>query len=37
MKIYADSKDKIAKHNREYHLGMKSYSLKMNKYGDMVN
>lgn len=37
MKIYAENKHVIAKHNQRYQQGLVSYSLKQNKYGDMLH
>ncbi|KAM3960044.1 fibroinase [Aphomia sociella] len=37
MKIYAENKHRIAKHNQRYEQGLVSYSLKQNKYGDMLH
>lgn len=36
MKVFMDNKHKIAKHNQLYAQGNKTYSLRMNKFGDMV-
>lgn len=37
MKIYAENKHKIAKHNQRYEQGLVSYRLEQNKYGDMLH
>ena len=37
MKIFAENKHKIAQHNKLHSLSHKTYSLRMNKYGDMVS
>lgn len=37
MKVYVENKHKIAQHNQLYESGSKSYSLAMNKYGDMLH
>lgn len=37
MKIYAENKHKIAKHNQRFQKGLVSYELKQNKYGDMLH
>ncbi|NP_001037464.2 cathepsin L [Bombyx mandarina] len=37
MKIYAEHKHIIAKHNQKYEMGLVSYKLGMNKYGDMLH
>ncbi|RXG56978.1 Cathepsin L [Armadillidium vulgare] len=37
MKIYAENKHKIAKHNKLLMMGHRSYSLKMNEFGDMLH
>ncbi|KOB68904.1 Cathepsin L-like protease [Operophtera brumata] len=37
MKIYAENKHKIAKHNQRFQKGLESYELKLNQYGDMLN
>ncbi|MCL4138866.1 UNVERIFIED_CONTAM: hypothetical protein GTU68_047103 [Idotea baltica] len=36
MKIFAENKGRIARHNTLYSLGLKSFDLKMNKYSDML-
>ncbi|CAH2046662.1 unnamed protein product, partial [Iphiclides podalirius] len=37
MKIYAENKHKIAKHNQRFAQGLVSYRLKVNKYADMLH
>lgn len=37
MKIYAENKHKIAKHNQRFEQGLVSYKLKQNKYGDLLH
>lgn len=37
LKIYAENRHKIAKHNQLYDLGKVSYSLAENKYADMLH
>ncbi|KAK4287562.1 hypothetical protein Pmani_039368 [Petrolisthes manimaculis] len=37
MKIFTENKHKIASHNKLYSTGVKSYKLRMNKYGDMLH
>jgi len=37
MKIFMENKQKIAKHNQLFGQGNKSYSLRMNKFGDMLH
>ncbi|CAG9133299.1 Cathepsin L [Plutella xylostella] len=37
MKIYAENKHRIAKHNQKFEQGLVSYKLKQNKYGDMLH
>ena len=37
MKIYADNKLKIAKHNQKYQQGLTTFRLKQNKYGDLLH
>ncbi|CAG5002818.1 unnamed protein product [Parnassius apollo] len=37
MKIYAENKHKIAKHNQKFARGLVTYRLKQNKYGDMLH
>lgn len=37
MKIYAENKHKIAKHNQRYEKGEVTYKLQQNKYGDMLH
>lgn len=37
MKIYAENKHKIAKHNQRYKQGQASFRLKQNKYGDLLH
>lgn len=37
MKIFTENKHKIASHNKLFSTGVKSYKLRMNKYGDMVS
>ena len=37
LKIFSDNKAMIEKHNTLAQQGMKSYFLKMNHYGDLVN
>ena len=37
MKIYMENEYMIAKHNRNYEMMKVSYSMKMNKYGDMLH
>jgi len=37
MKIWMDNKHKIAKHNNRHANGLKSYDLKMNKFGDLLH
>lgn len=37
MKIYAENKHKIAKHNQLYDLGQISYRLSENQYADMLH
>ncbi|KAJ0183053.1 hypothetical protein K1T71_001029 [Dendrolimus kikuchii] len=37
MKIFVKNKHTIAKHNQRYLKGLTTYSLKMNKYGDMLH
>jgi len=37
MKVWMDNKHKIAKHNTRHANGLKSYDLKMNKFGDMLH
>jgi cathepsin L len=37
MKVFMENKHKIAKHNQKAANGMKSYTLGMNKYGDLLH
>jgi len=37
MKIFMENKQKIAKHNQLFGQGNKSYSLRMNKFGDLLH
>lgn len=37
MKIFMENKQKIAKHNQLFTQGSKSFSLRMNKFGDMLH
>ncbi|XP_044740641.1 procathepsin L isoform X1 [Chrysoperla carnea] len=37
MKIFMENKNKIAKHNKQYELGLVSYKLALNQYGDMLH
>lgn len=37
MKIYAENKHKIAKHNQKYEQGLVKYKLEQNKYGDLLH
>ncbi|CAG9562303.1 unnamed protein product [Danaus chrysippus] len=37
MKIYAENKHKVAKHNQRYQKGLVTYRLKTNKYSDMLH
>lgn len=37
MKIYAENKHRIAKHNQRFEQGLVSYRLRTNKYGDMLH
>lgn len=37
MKIYAENKHKIAKHNQRYQQGLVPYKLEQNKYGDLLH
>ncbi|XP_063362564.1 cathepsin L [Cydia amplana] len=37
MKIYAENKHKIAKHNQRFEQGQVSFRLKQNKYGDLLH
>ncbi|XP_035229283.1 cathepsin L-like [Stegodyphus dumicola] len=37
MKVFMENKHKIARHNQLYSKGKKSYSLAMNKFGDLVS
>ena len=37
LKIFMENKAKIAKHNALFHQGRKSYTLKMNNFGDLVS
>ncbi|XP_049872354.1 cathepsin L [Pectinophora gossypiella] len=37
MKIYAENKHKIAKHNQRFKQGLVSFRLKQNKYGDLLH
>lgn len=37
MKVFMENKAKVAKHNRRAHRGKHSYTLKMNKYGDLLH
>ncbi|KAL0830256.1 hypothetical protein ABMA28_002462 [Loxostege sticticalis] len=37
MKIYAENKHKIAKHNQRFEQGLVSFKLKPNKYADMLH
>jgi cathepsin L len=37
LKIFVENKQKIAKHNMEFAAGNKTYSLRLNKYADMVS
>ncbi|XP_015592402.1 cathepsin L1 [Cephus cinctus] len=37
MKIFMENRHKIAKHNAKYEMGLVSYKLKLNKYGDMLH
>ncbi|XP_012255914.2 cathepsin L [Athalia rosae] len=37
MKIFMENKHKVAKHNAKYEMGLVSYKLKLNKYGDMLH
>ncbi|XP_072932402.1 cathepsin L-like peptidase [Epargyreus clarus] len=37
MKIYAENKHKIAKHNQRYERGLTTFRLKQNKYADMLH
>jgi len=37
LKIFMENKAKIAKHNALFHEGRKSYSLKMNNFGDLLH
>ena len=36
MKIFLENKQKVAKHNQLYGQGNKTYSLKLNQFGDQV-
>ncbi|KAI8421371.1 hypothetical protein MSG28_009451 [Choristoneura fumiferana] len=36
MKIYAENKHKIARHNQRYEQGQVTFRLKQNKYGDLL-
>lgn len=36
MKVFAENKHKIAKHNQLYETGQKSYKMKMNHFGDLL-
>ncbi|XP_059045614.1 cathepsin L [Achroia grisella] len=37
MKIYAENKHRIAKHNQRFEQGLVTYKLRQNKYGDMLH
>ncbi|XP_045612361.1 cathepsin L-like peptidase [Procambarus clarkii] len=37
LKIFTENKHHIAAHNKLFAQGLKSYSLKMNRFGDMLN
>ncbi|XP_046422668.1 cathepsin L [Neodiprion fabricii] len=37
MKIFMDNKHKVAKHNAKYEMGLVSYKLELNKYGDLLH
>jgi len=37
FKVYMENKARIARHNAQAHKGEKTYFLKMNKYGDLLN
>lgn len=37
MKIWMDNKHKIAKHNQRAANGLKTYTLRMNEYGDVLH
>lgn len=37
MKIYAENRHKIAKHNQRYERGLEPFSLDQNSYGDMLH
>lgn len=37
LKIYAENKHKIAKHNQRFKQGLVSFRLKQNKYGDLLH
>ena len=37
LKIYMENKAKVEKHNRQAQQGKHSYTLKMNKYGDLLS
>lgn len=36
MKVFAENKHKIAKHNQLFETGQKSYKMKMNHFGDLL-
>lgn len=36
MKIFMDNKNKVEKHNRRFHKGEVSFTLKLNHFADMV-
>ena len=37
MKVFLETKNRIAKHNAEYELGLQTFKLGMNKFGDLVS
>ncbi|MCQ9140770.1 hypothetical protein MZE11_19590, partial [Bacillus amyloliquefaciens] len=37
MKIFAENKHKVAKHNQQYERGLVTYRLSTNKYSDMLH
>ena len=34
--VYLDNRQKIAKHNHKYELGLVTFTMAMNRFGDMV-